>query len=51
MLEPKGLANDRALLTQVASHVSTVFAQKVVSGQIRRVRNGDARHVRWEVAR
>lgn len=51
MLERKGMASDTALHAQIVSRVSTVFAQKAATGQIRRVSNGDARQVRWEVAR
>jgi hypothetical protein len=51
MLERKGLASDTALHAQIVSRGSTVFAQKAVTGQIRRVSNGDVRQVRWEVAR
>jgi hypothetical protein len=51
MLERKGLAGDAALHALVVSRVSTVFAQKAAAGQIRRVSNGDARQVHWEVAR
>jgi hypothetical protein len=51
MLERKGLESDTTLHAQVVSCVSTVFAQKAAAGQIRRVSNGDARQVRWEVAR
>ena len=51
MLERRGLASDTALHAQVVSRVSTVFAQKAAAGQIRRVSNGDARQVRWEIAR
>jgi hypothetical protein len=51
MLERKALASDTALHAQVVSRVSAVFAQKAAAGQVRRVSNGDARQVRWEIAR
>lgn len=50
MLESKQIFDDQGV-TKLASKVSAVFAQKAVTGQVRRVGNGDGRQVLWEIAR
>ena len=49
VLEARKLPDD--FQPQMAVKLSVLFAQKAASGQLRRVVNGDGRHVKWEIAR
>ncbi len=51
MLSRKGVPKDDPRATSIAFKMAAILSRKAASGQVRRIGNGDGRHVVWEIAR